>query len=57
MSKSKMIVLSVLVVLVVLVIGAVAVTSRQPAEFRFERTLSIKAQPEKIFTFVNNYQN
>ncbi|EKO16429.1 MULTISPECIES: SRPBCC family protein [Leptospira] len=57
MSKSKMIVLSVLAVFAALVIVVVAVASTKPADFRFERTLSIKAQPEKIFTFVNDYHN
>lgn len=48
MSKSKMIVLSVLAVFAALVIGIIAVASTKPAEFRFERTLSIKAQPGKF---------
>lgn len=48
MSKSKMIVLSVLAVFAALVIVVVAVASTKPADFRFERTLSIKAQPEKF---------
>lgn len=57
MSKLKTIVLAVLGTLVIFVLGTLAVASTKPANFHYERTLSINAQPEKIFTLINDYHS
>lgn len=57
MSKLKTIVLTALGALVVFVLGTLAIASTKPANFRYERTLSMNAQPEKIFTLINDYHS
>ncbi|EMO31444.1 SRPBCC family protein [Leptospira santarosai] len=57
MSKLKTIVLAALGALIVFVLGTFVLASTKPSDFRYERTLGINAQPEKIFTLVNDYHS
>jgi uncharacterized protein YndB with AHSA1/START domain len=47
----------VVVVLVVAAAAVVAYASTRPDSFRVQRTASIKAPPEKIFSLINDYRN
>ncbi|EMJ91890.1 SRPBCC family protein [Leptospira alstonii] len=57
MSKFKTIVLASIGLLVVFVAGVLAVASTKPNTFRYERTLSMNAEPERIFALLNDYHN
>lgn len=57
MSKLKTIVVAALGALIVFVLGTFVLASTKPSDFRYERTLGINAQPEKIFTLVNDYHS
>ena len=45
------------VVLIVAVVAVVAYASARPDSFRVQRSASIKAPPEKIFSLINDYRN
>ena len=47
----------VVVVLIVAVVAVVAYASTRPDSFRVQRSASIKAPPEKIFSLINDYRN
>jgi uncharacterized protein YndB with AHSA1/START domain len=47
----------VVVVLVVAAAAVVAYASTRPDSFRVQRSASIKAPPEKIFSLINDYRN
>ncbi|MGB9369772.1 MAG: SRPBCC family protein [Xanthobacteraceae bacterium] len=47
----------VVVVLIVAVAAVVAYASTRPDTFRVQRSTSIKAPPEKIFSLINDYRN
>lgn len=50
------ILLIVVAVLVVLLVATLVVASTKPNSFRVQRTLAIKAPPEKLFELIENYQ-
>lgn len=45
---------TILIVIVVLVAGVLGYAATRPDDFRVQRTISIKAPPEKIFPMVND---
>jgi hypothetical protein len=49
--------LYILGVIVVLILGLLAYASTKPDEFRFERSIEIKAPAEKIFPQLNNFRH
>jgi len=51
----RKVVLSTLVALVVLVVAFLAFAATKPDTFRVQRATSIKAPPEKIFAFINDF--
>ncbi|EMY77812.1 polyketide cyclase/dehydrase and lipid transport [Leptospira weilii serovar Ranarum str. ICFT] len=57
MSKFKTIVLAAFGLLALFVAGVLAVASTKPNTFRYERTLSMNAQPEKVYALINDYHN
>lgn len=57
MSKLKTILSAVAAVLILFILGTLAVASTKPATFRYERSLSIEASPEKVFALVNDYHS
>lgn len=44
------------IVVVVLVVGVLVIAAMQPDTFRIQRTTSIKASPEQIFPFLNDFE-
>ena len=44
-------------VVVVLIVALLAYAATQPDSFRLERSISIKAPPEKVFALINDFHN
>lgn len=53
----KTVVLVIVVVLVVLLVAVLAFAATKPDTFRVQRATTIKAPPEKIFAFINDFNN
>jgi uncharacterized protein YndB with AHSA1/START domain len=55
--RMKKVVILTLVALVILVVALLAFAATRPDTFRVQRTKSIKAPPEKIFAFINDFHS
>jgi len=51
----KKILLTVITIVIVAVVAVLILASKQPNDFRVERTVTINAPPEKIFAYIDDF--
>lgn len=57
MSMLKLTLLSIVVLLVVAIVILLVYASTKPEEFRYQRSISIKASPERIFPLISDFRS
>ncbi len=54
-SKGSKVVLTILAIMVVVIAGVLIYAGQKPDAFRYERAITIKAPPEKIYPFIESF--
>ncbi|MBM9499183.1 SRPBCC family protein [Leptospira sp. 201903071] len=56
MSMLKLILLSIVGLLIVVTVILLVIASTKPDDFRYQRSISIQAPPEKVFPLINDFR-